>query len=180
MPIPSDGTTFSQTLRKMVTQCELMGNAHAGSLRTRRRQYTNPMSKFVSPKTYQSNKSAKKFKILSEIRPDYRQMGSSGWYQEKDSGFTPLTHLYPLTLSWRRSTKTYKLRVIQLSDFYLRRHKTSCLRRKAGVTADFKDRGHSPPGRTGWATYCISVMVYIASLYQWAPLIEWSYTITTL
>jgi hypothetical protein len=44
-----------------------MGNAHAGSLRTRRRQYTNPMSKLISPKTFQSNKSAKIFKILVKL-----------------------------------------------------------------------------------------------------------------
>jgi hypothetical protein len=50
---------LATTLREMVTQSVRMGNAHAGSLRIRRRQYTNPMSKFVSPKAFQSNKSAK-------------------------------------------------------------------------------------------------------------------------
>jgi hypothetical protein len=50
---------LATTLRKMVTQSVQMGNAHAGSLRNRRRPYTNPMSKFVSPKTFQSDKSAK-------------------------------------------------------------------------------------------------------------------------
>jgi hypothetical protein len=51
---------LATTLRKMVTQSVRMGNTHACSLRTRKRQYTNPMSTFVSPKTFQSNKSANK------------------------------------------------------------------------------------------------------------------------
>jgi hypothetical protein len=58
---------LATTLRKMVTQYVRMGNAHAGPLRTRRRQYTNPMSKFVSPKTFQSNKIAKIYKILVKL-----------------------------------------------------------------------------------------------------------------
>jgi hypothetical protein len=68
MPIPSDGTTFiATTLRKMAMQSVQMGNAYAGSLHTRRRQYTNPMSKFVSPKTFQSNKNAKNLEILVKL-----------------------------------------------------------------------------------------------------------------
>jgi hypothetical protein len=67
-----------------------MGNAHAGSLRSRRRQYTNPMSKFVCPKTFQSDKSAKIFKILVKLG-----LYTNGVIrEEKDSGFMPLTHLY--------------------------------------------------------------------------------------
>jgi hypothetical protein len=58
---------LATTLKKMVTQSVRMGNAHAGSLRIRRRQYTNPMSKFLSPKTFQSNKSAKIFQILVKL-----------------------------------------------------------------------------------------------------------------
>jgi hypothetical protein len=52
---------LATTLRKKVAQSVRMGNTHAGSLRIRISQYTNPMamSKFVSPKTFQSNKSAK-------------------------------------------------------------------------------------------------------------------------
>jgi hypothetical protein len=43
MPIPSDGTTFSHNIKEDGMQSVRMGNAHAGSLRTRRRQYANPM-----------------------------------------------------------------------------------------------------------------------------------------
>jgi hypothetical protein len=80
------------TLRKMVMQSVRMGNAHAGSLRTRRRQYTNPMSKV--PKHSSQIKVQKIFKILVKLGLIiYTQMGSLGWHQEKDSGFTPLAHL---------------------------------------------------------------------------------------
>jgi hypothetical protein len=63
----------------MVTQSVRMGNAHAGSLRTRRRQYTNPMFKLVSPKTFQSDKTAKIFEIVVKLGLIIEtQMGSSG------------------------------------------------------------------------------------------------------
>jgi hypothetical protein len=62
---------LATTLRKMVTQSVRMGNAHAWSLRTRRRQYTNPMSKLVSPKTFQSNKSAKNYDHLCTSKSNH-------------------------------------------------------------------------------------------------------------
>jgi hypothetical protein len=95
IPVPSDGTTFSHNIKEDGNAIRTNGNAHAGSLRTRRSPYTNPMSKLVSPKTFQSNKSAKNLKNTSDILGliIYTQMGSYGWYQEKDSGFIPLTRL---------------------------------------------------------------------------------------
>jgi hypothetical protein len=79
---------LATTLRKMVTQSVRMGNAHAGSLLTRRRQYTNPMSKLVSPKTFQSNKNAKIFKILVKLGlMIYTQMGSSRMTPREGFGF---------------------------------------------------------------------------------------------
>jgi hypothetical protein len=69
----------------MVTQSVRMGNAHAGSLRIRRRQYTNPMSKFVSYKTFQSNKSAKNLENTSEIRPGCTQMDDTKKTSEQNN-----------------------------------------------------------------------------------------------
>jgi hypothetical protein len=60
MLIPSDGTTFSHNIKEDGNAIRTNGEC---PLRTRRR----PMSKFVSPKTFQSNKSAKIFKILVKL-----------------------------------------------------------------------------------------------------------------
>jgi hypothetical protein len=57
MPIPSDGTTISHNIKEDGNAIRANGNAHAGSLR--KTSITNRMSKFVSPKIFQSNKSAK-------------------------------------------------------------------------------------------------------------------------
>jgi hypothetical protein len=59
MPIPSDGTTISHNFKEDGNVIRTNGERHAGSLRTRRREYADPMSKLVSPKTFQSNKSVK-------------------------------------------------------------------------------------------------------------------------
>jgi hypothetical protein len=66
MPIPSDGTTTNGERPRWIT------------LYQKTSIYLIPMSKFVSPKKFHSNKSAKNLKDTSEVRPDCTQIGSSG------------------------------------------------------------------------------------------------------
>jgi hypothetical protein len=92
MPIPSDGTTFSHNIKEDANAIRTnMGHDHAGSLRTRRRQYANPVSKFASPKTFQSNKSAKIFKILVKLGLIVHKWGHQDDTKRR-------IRVYPLTL----------------------------------------------------------------------------------
>jgi hypothetical protein len=67
MPIPSDGTTFSHNIKEDGNAIRTNGERPRWIAPYQNTSIYNPMSKLVSPKTFQSNKSAKIFKILVKL-----------------------------------------------------------------------------------------------------------------
>jgi hypothetical protein len=63
MPIPSDGTTSSHNIKEDGIAIRMNGERPLWITPYQKTSNTNPMSKLVSPKTFQSNKSANIFKI---------------------------------------------------------------------------------------------------------------------
>jgi hypothetical protein len=66
-PIPSDGTTSSHNIKEDGNAIRTNGEHPRWITPYQKTSNTNTMSKLISPKTFQSNKSAKIFKILVKL-----------------------------------------------------------------------------------------------------------------